>query len=54
VSRWTTVEISDLWEGIASHRLLNENFEILAGLEPAVSARAPDVRWAKPGIEEPL
>lgn len=49
-----TVEISDLWEGIGLHPLLNENFEMLAGLDPAVSARAPDVRWARPCIEEPL
>jgi hypothetical protein len=48
------VEISDLWEGMGLHPLLNENFEMLAGLEPAVSAKAPNVRWAEPGIEEPL
>lgn len=52
--KWTTVEISDLWQKRASHCLLNENFEMLAGLEPAVSAKAPNVRWAEPGIEEPL
>ncbi len=49
-----TAEMSDLLEGMASNPLLNEDFEILAGLEPAVSARVPDDRWAKPGIEEPL
>jgi hypothetical protein len=54
VLRWTTVEISDRWEEKVSHPLLNEDSERLAGLEPAVSAKAPNVRWAEPGREEPL
>jgi hypothetical protein len=39
---------------MGSHSLLNENSEMLGGLGPAVSAKALNVRWAEPGIEEPL
>ena len=54
VLRWTTVEISGRWERKPSHPLVNEDSERLAGLDPAISAKAPNARWAEPGREELL